>query len=86
MSHSLPTFHMGIRDRGVAFVIIALLFTILASISVLLRLYVRLRLTHGFGLDDTTISFAIVGLFCSLCHSQLNLADPGYSLHEFQHT
>ena len=52
----------GGENKGPAFLIVVLLFTILALILVLLRLYVRIVFRPAFGWDDAMIILAIVGL------------------------
>lgn len=48
------------QNKGPAFLTVALLFTALASIFVLLRLHVRLFLRKAFGWDDGMIVLAMV--------------------------
>ena len=52
----------GRQNKGPAFLAVALLFTILASIVVFLRVYVRIWVKPAFGWDDGMIIFAIVSL------------------------
>ncbi|MCJ1347138.1 hypothetical protein MMC31_005359 [Peltigera leucophlebia] len=48
------------ENRGTAFLVIALFFTILAFIFVSLRIYTRIWITRAFGWDDGTIILSLV--------------------------
>ena len=50
------------QNKGPAFLAVALVFTILASIFVFLRVYVRVWVKPAFGWDDGLIIFATVSL------------------------
>ena len=50
----------GYQNRGPSFLIAALLFCAFALLSVLLRLFVRIRIIGSTGWDDYLISLAMV--------------------------
>ena len=50
----------GVQNKGPAFVVVALIFTITASIVTCLRIYIRIRIKHTFGWDDGLIIFSLV--------------------------
>lgn len=52
----------GDENRDRAFLIVALLFCVSALLSVLLRLFVRIRILRSTGWDDYLISLAMVSL------------------------
>ena len=57
---ALPEPQGGDQNRGPAFLVVALLFFALALLSVLLRLYARVRVLGLTGWDDLLISLAMV--------------------------
>ena len=57
---ALPEPQSGDQNRGPAFLVVALLFFALALMSVLLRLYARVRVLGLTGWDDLLISLAMV--------------------------
>lgn len=57
---ALPEPQGGDQNRGPAFLVVALLFFALALVSVLLRLYARVRILGLTGWDDLLISLAMV--------------------------
>ena len=56
----LPEPQGGDQNRGPAFLVVALLFFALALVSVLLRLFARVRVLGLTGWDDLLISLAMV--------------------------
>ena len=76
----------GRHNKGPAFLTVALLFTILAFISVILRVYVRVWIKPNFGWDDGIIIFATVGLRAHLLSSMLTITAPCNCLNWFQYT
>ena len=57
---ALPEPRGGDQNRGPSFLIVALLFCVFALLSVLLRLFVRIRIIGSTGWDDYLISLAVV--------------------------
>ena len=72
------------QNKGPAFLAVALLFTILASIFVSLRVYVRVWAKPAFGWDDGLIIFATVSLEIYLYFSRLTMLAPCNCLNQFQ--
>ena len=72
------------QNKGPAFLAIVLLFTILASVFVFLRVYVRIWVKPAFGWDDGMIIFATVSLKTDLSGSRLTVLAPCNRLNQFQ--
>ncbi|KAL9134414.1 MAG: hypothetical protein Q9175_004396, partial [Cornicularia normoerica] len=50
----------GRRNKGTAFLVVALMFTFIASIVVVLRVYIRIWIKRTFGGDDGFIIFSLL--------------------------
>ena len=50
----------GTQNKGPAFIVVALIFTITASIVAGLRVYIRVWIKRKFGWDDRLIIFSLV--------------------------
>ena len=75
---------LGRQNKGPAFLTVALLFTILASVFVVLRVYVRIWVKPAFGWDDGMIIFAMVSLKTFSSFSRLTMLAPCNRPNHFQ--
>ena len=62
MSGSLQPPQGGRHNKGPAFLTVALVFTIIALMFVLVRIYVRIWVKHAFGWDDGMVILSMVSL------------------------
>lgn len=68
------------QNRGIAFLVVALIFTTIASIVVTLRVYIRVWVKRAFGWDDALIIFS---LLLAIVSTAFNIPEviAGYGQH-----
>ena len=66
----------GDRDRGPAFATTIIVFTVAAAITVMARLYVRLRVVKQLGIDDIFILLTLVSVAFLVIPKQLGFLTP----------